>query len=95
MEPPNITPPKPLIDQWHEDSRQHLHDAGEHYGEHLGFTLRTGADLILTGLIIITHGLIPAFFTTTGSSRIERIYRTLRGRIGKSRAHEIDTDWQI
>lgn len=86
---------EPYFDQWQRASRQHLDDAEERYFEHLGFTIKMAWDLVLTGLIVLTHGVVPAFFTTTASSRIERMYLHIRGRIGKSRTDQLDQDWQI
>lgn len=98
--PPNNTPPEAYLDQVTRQSREHLESAGEHYFEHLWFTAKMAGSLTLTGLIILMHGLIPSFFTTTGSSRIERMYMNIRGRIPASRRNELDRagnahDWHI
>ena len=54
-------------------SRRHLRDTGESYGEHLRFACRVGAVAIGGGLACFAHALVPALFTTTGSSAIRRL----------------------
>jgi hypothetical protein len=58
----------------------HLNDAGEHYFQHLLFTIRIGALLILAGAVIVIHGLMPFIMVNTGSNLIAHINRLLAER---------------
>ena len=58
-------------------SRQHLRNTGESYGEHLRFACRVGALAIGGGLACFAHALVPALFTTTGSTKIRRVARMI------------------
>lgn len=60
-----------------ETSRRHLRDTGESYGEHLRFATKVGAMAIGGGLACFAHALVPALFTTTGSSAIRRINKMI------------------
>ena len=60
-----------------ETSRRHLRDTGESYGEHLRFACRVGTLAIGGGLACVAHALVPALFTTTGSSAIRRVNRMI------------------
>ena len=55
-----------------DTSRRHLRDTGESYFEHLRFASCVGAVAIRGGLACFAHALVPALFTTTGSSAIRR-----------------------
>ncbi len=59
---------------------RHLAEAGESYGEHLLFTVKIGLRLVLAGLVVIIHGLMPFLFVHKGSCMIEDIYATLKSR---------------
>lgn len=62
----------------------HCEEAGESYLEHLAFTLRTSWELLCIGAILFTHGVLPCVFTTTASTRIKRLYKTINERAQKS-----------
>ncbi len=67
---------------WLAAQRAHLHQrftehpqaTNETYFEHLLFTLGMGAKLLLTGLVVIIHGLLPFLFTRTASRQMKRIW---------------------
>lgn len=59
---------------------RHLHDAHESYFQHLGFTLKVGATLILIALVAMIHGLLPFLFTHTASSLLCRLTEEMKAR---------------
>ena len=58
-------------------SKRHLGDADESYFEHLRFAIKVGTLAIGGGLACFAHALIPALFTTTGSSAIRRVTKMI------------------
>jgi hypothetical protein len=73
----------------------HLEEADETYSHHLLFTVRLGTYILVTGLILLVHGLLPFTFTKTASGRIEKIYLKLKSRIKDDRRKVIEADWDI
>lgn len=59
---------------------RHLDEIGESYIEHLLFTLKIGSLMLTAALAIITHGLMPFLFETTGSDMIAHINKLLSDR---------------
>lgn len=51
----------------------HPRSAGETYGQHLLFTLKTGATLIYAGVCLIIHGLFPILHETTASNTVFKL----------------------
>lgn len=74
---------------------KHLEDAGEGYFEHFSYTIKMALRIIVTGIIILLHGIFPFLLTKTASARIEWIYLSLKSRIGKARLEEIEESWNI
>ena len=62
------------------------HAAGETYLQHLAFTVKQGAYLVLTAAALIAHGLIPATCQTTASERLFRIHALFKSRWEKANA---------
>ncbi|MCK6418724.1 MAG: DUF6356 family protein [Alphaproteobacteria bacterium] len=60
---------------------EHPHEAGETYGGHLWFTLKTSVYLILTAFYLTIHGLIPCFHTTIASGRVKALNNYMQERI--------------
>jgi hypothetical protein len=58
----------------------HPHAAGETYFTHLAFTAQMALYLFLTAGAIIIHGLMPCFFTTTGSDRVAKLNGIMQAR---------------
>jgi hypothetical protein len=54
-------------------SRAHLDQVEESYGEHQRFAFGVGWTMVRAGFACILHGLVPAFFQTTGSDAIRRL----------------------
>lgn len=61
----------------------HCHEAGETYFEHLGFTVKTSATLLYSGLALFIHGIFPFLFTTTASGNIKQLHATIAERAAK------------
>lgn len=61
---------------------EHPAAANETYWQHWWFTARMGVRLILTGLSLLVHGLLPFFFVRTASLQIASMYGMMRARIG-------------
>jgi hypothetical protein len=59
---------------------QHLHDANESYFEHLGFTIKFAATLIVIAFIALTHGLMPFLFTHTASTMLCKLMDEAKAR---------------
>lgn len=49
---------------------KHPRDVGEHYFEHLFFTVKIAFYLIVTALCAVLHGLCPKILVTTTSERV-------------------------
>jgi hypothetical protein len=70
--------------------KQHLIDADEKYFEHFSFAFKSGARLVGTGIALITHSILPCFFTTTASRNVRKInekfqHRSEQTKIRKSK----------
>lgn len=59
---------------------QHLHDANESYFEHLAFTIKFAATLIVIAVIAVTHGLMPFLFTHTASTMLCKLMDEAKAR---------------
>ncbi len=59
---------------------RHLHEADENYFVHLAYTTKTALMLIISGIVVFIHGLVPFLFVHTGSCMIEAIYAGLKTR---------------
>lgn len=72
--------------------KQHLNDADEKYFEHFSFAFKSGSRLVGVGLALITHSILPCFFTTTASRNIKKInekfyHRSEQTKIRKSKSN--------
>lgn len=59
---------------------QHLHDAHESYFQHLGFTIRVGATLVVIAIVAVLHGLMPFIFTHTASGMLCKLMDQMKAR---------------
>ena len=55
----------------------HLNEAGETYWQHFRFAGQFGIVMILVGLCIIVHAIVPQWFTNTGSEAIRAMAKVL------------------
>ena len=58
----------------------HPRSIGESYMQHLAIAARFGGTMVLSGLAVLIHGLVPAMFTHTGSTAIKRLYGEMKRR---------------
>lgn len=65
----------------------HPRSVGESYAEHASVALRFGTAMILAGLALFVHALLPSLFMRTGSATIKRLYAEIKTR-QPSFAHE-------
>ncbi len=56
-----------------QKSRQHLIDTEELYFQHQRFALRYAFSCFTAGLMALVHGLIPAFFQTAASEKVQEL----------------------
>ena len=70
--------------------KRHLIEADEKYFEHFSFAFKSGSRLMGVGLALITHSILPCFFTTTASRNVRKInekfqHRTEETKVRKSK----------
>lgn len=56
---------------------EHPESVGETYLEHMGQATFFGTRMIAAGLACLVHGLLPFFFTTTGSRTIALLHERM------------------
>jgi hypothetical protein len=59
---------------------KHPRDVHQSYGEHFQGATRFGFHMVRAGVACMIHGLVPAFFTRTGSATVKRLYGEMRQR---------------
>ncbi len=74
----------------------HPASVGESYLEHAGVASSFGARMIVGGVACMFHGLVPAWFTRTGSNTVKALYREMISRQPTSRKPAFDEpEWQL
>lgn len=73
----------------------HLRESGESYERHLRFTVGMSARILLTGIILLIHGIFPFLLTKSTSGRIAYIYNILQARVKRSQAEGDVYDFHI
>tara|TARA_B100001123_G_C14488761_1_gene701419 strand:+ start:60 stop:272 length:213 start_codon:yes stop_codon:yes gene_type:complete len=63
-----------------KSSKKHLEEAKETYFQHMGNALKISFNLMLGSLMAAIHSLIPAFFKTGASSKIENLHAFIHER---------------
>jgi hypothetical protein len=63
-----------------EDSRKHLQEAGETYGEHMSFAVTVGLMAIGAGLACLVHAVVPALCKHRCSETVRQLYRLFEDR---------------
>ena len=61
--------------------KRHLIDTDEKYFEHFSFAFKSGAHLLGVSLALITHSILPCFFTTTASRNVRKINEKFQHRV--------------
>jgi len=59
---------------------KHPREVGETYAEHWLVASRFGLLMVRAGLACMIHGVVPAWFTRTGSATVKRLYGEMRDR---------------
>jgi hypothetical protein len=72
--------------------KQHLVDADEKYFEHFSFAFKSGSKLVGIGLALITHSILPCFFTTTASRNVRSMNEKLQNRTQQQRLHKSNSN---
>ena len=72
--------------------KRHLIDTDEKYFEHFSFAFKSGFHLLGVSLALITHSVLPCFFTTTASRNVRKInekfhHRSEQTKIRKSKSN--------
>lgn len=62
------------------DSKKHLHDAGESYTQHLLFASSIALKMLIASMQCFLHALIPGIFKTSGSNTIKELYNKINNR---------------
>lgn len=62
----------------------HPAEAGQSYGEHMGFAAAVGFRLVLAGLAALVHALFPFVLKTTASRITRDVYQTIFVRHGEA-----------
>lgn len=56
---------------------EHPREAGQSYGEHMGFAASVGFRLVLAGLAALAHAVFPFVLKTTASRMTREVYETI------------------
>jgi hypothetical protein len=72
---------------------RHPRDVNESYGEHMMVASRIGVTLIGAGLASLVHGLVPGWFTRTGSSMIRRLHKEISERTPAPASPKAPSSW--
>jgi hypothetical protein len=58
----------------------HPRSVGESYMQHASVAMRFGGTMILGGMALMVHAILPVFFVRTGSSTIKHLYADIKNR---------------
>jgi NADH:ubiquinone oxidoreductase subunit 4 (subunit M) len=73
------------VDPIEELFLKHPRAAGETYGQHLRFTLKYAGILLLLGLCLLVHGLVPKLFANMTSDKIKELNTVFQARRARQR----------
>ena len=76
----------------------HPRSVGESYGEHAGMAFGFGIRMIGGGVACLLHGIVPAWFTRTGSNTVKALYGRMTARQPAYQhrpAPFTDPEWQL
>lgn len=59
---------------------RHPREVGESYAQHMRVATRFGFLMMRAGFACAIHGLVPAWFTRTGSSTVKQLYGEMQQR---------------
>lgn len=66
---------------------RHPRQVGESYVEHLGTASVFGLTMMVGGLCVIVHAVLPFLFERTGSRTMDKLHKRMRGRADRA-------DWE-
>lgn len=61
-----------------DTSKRHLQETGWGYTKHLGHSIKQSVRLITIAAKSLIHGIIPAFFPSSGPVGVYKIYQEIR-----------------
>ncbi len=68
--------------------KQHLIEADEKYFEHFSFAFKNGIRLLGVSLALITHSILPCFFTTTASRNVRAMNEKFQQRVEQKKTRK-------
>ena len=63
---------------------KHPREVGESYFEHLGTAAGFGATMVIGGLCVLVHSLLPFLFEHTGSQTMAKLHGRMKKRVDKA-----------
>ncbi len=75
---------------FHRYFKDHPGRVGECYFRHLGYSLKTGGQMVFYAFCLVLHGLLPFLCERTASDYVCRLYADMQARRQKSRCDEQD-----
>jgi hypothetical protein len=60
---------------------RHPEEVGESYAEHLGTAAGFGATMVLGGLCVMVHAVLPFLFMNTGSRTMAKLHKKMAKRV--------------
>jgi len=63
--------------------KRHPEQVGETYGEHMATAAGFGATMLLGGLCVMIHAVLPFLFEQTGSRTMDKLHRKMTKRSDK------------
>jgi hypothetical protein len=62
---------------------RHPKEIGETYAEHMGTAAGFGATMVVGGLCVMIHAILPFLFEQTGSRTMSKLHKKMTGRVEK------------
>jgi hypothetical protein len=63
---------------------EHPSEVGESYGEHLATAAGFGMTMLVGGLLVLVHAVLPFLFVHTGSKTMDRLHKRITQRRDKA-----------
>jgi hypothetical protein len=62
---------------------KHPEEVGESYGEHLATAGKFGMTMVIGGIAVMVHALLPFLFVQTGSRTMDKLHKRMKGRVDR------------
>jgi hypothetical protein len=62
---------------------KHPEEIGESYGEHLATASGFGATMVIGGLCVMIHAVLPFLFVNTGSRTMDKLHKKMNKRVDR------------